>query len=106
MCIGCGNPCTTTSDISFGKKDMSDAEGRTLKQFSTTVPEREEMTSAKKGVNIEPYLRAEMEKGSFDFRLVPRIGADGRVYIYIHPFGRDGETMDYEASDDQLFLRY
>jgi len=67
---------------------------------------RETMTSTKKGVNIEPYLRSELEKGNIDFSVRARIGADGYVYIYIHPTGKDGETMDYEVNDDQLFLRY
>lgn len=63
------------------------------------------MTSSKKGVNIEPYLRSEIEKGNIDFSIRATI-ENGYVFLYIHPYGKAGETMDYEAKDDQLFLRY
>lgn len=66
----------------------------------------EKITSSKQGVNIEPYLRTEIERGNIDFSVRAKIDTDGFVYIYIHPTGRDGETMDYEVKDDQLLLRY
>lgn len=64
------------------------------------------MTSSRKGVNIEPYLRAGLEQGIIDYSLRAHIGSDGFVYLYIHPTGKDGDTMDYEVKDDQLLLRY
>ena len=59
----------------------------------------------KKGINIEPYLREELKNGAIDFSLRAHI-ENGSLYIYIHPQGKDGKTMDYEVKDDQLFLRY
>lgn len=41
--------------------------------------------------DLEAYLRSVPG----EYRVVSRVNEEGRVQIYIHPYGRDGMTLDY-----------
>lgn len=51
---------------------------------------------------LESYLREALTTGVIDFQLRASTAGDGRVVIYIHPDGKDGETADFEVAGNRL----
>jgi hypothetical protein len=54
---------------------------------------------------LESYLRAAAERNVIDFRIRCTPGADGTTGFYIHPDGKDGDTLDFTVTDNELKLR-
>lgn len=52
---------------------------------------------------LEQYLRENHEKGVIDHVIRAQVNNDGWVSFYIHPHGIDGETLDFDVNDNQLF---
>lgn len=50
--------------------------------------------------NLFAYLSDELEKGAIDHSIRAARTADGHVYFYIHPSGKDGDTQDYYVSSN------
>lgn len=55
----------------------------------------------KKHISFEEYLRSEFERGTFEFRMV--VSRPGEhVRLYIHPFGKDGDSRDFEVNESNI----
>jgi len=54
---------------------------------------------------FEDYLRENIEKGIIDFSI--RVGYDKYrgIEFYIHPDGKDGETLDFQVLGNGLILK-
>lgn len=53
--------------------------------------------------SFEEYLRKELSEGKIDFQI--RIThMDGVLRFYIHPEGRNGDTIDLIVNDNQLYM--
>ena len=55
--------------------------------------------------NIFNYLSKEISEGKTDFRLVAHKHTNGWVRAYIHPFGKDGETVDLCLDHEGQFVK-
>lgn len=52
--------------------------------------------------NLETYFRNTIQNGCIDHALRATVGNDGVISFYIHPYGKDGDTLDYVVSGDTL----
>lgn len=53
---------------------------------------------------LEQYLKDAHDAGAIDHSLRVRVGAQGDVLFYIHPSGRDGETLDFVVGGNAVSL--
>ncbi len=51
---------------------------------------------------LEQYLRDNIIAQTIDFRIRASIDVLGLVSFYIHPDGKDGDTLDFYVSGDSL----
>jgi len=56
----------------------------------------------KQHIELEAYLREQMEGGKHEFRIVPRKADGGKLVVYIHPLGRDGDSRDFEVDGNAV----
>jgi hypothetical protein len=52
--------------------------------------------------NLEEYLKESIENNNIDHAIRTQIDSDGKVSFYIHPYGADGDTLDFKVEDNQL----
>lgn len=52
--------------------------------------------------NLEQYLKESYEAGVIDFRIRQTVTGEGNVVFYIHPMGKDGETLDFMVKGNDL----
>ena len=52
---------------------------------------------------LEQYLRENSNKGVIDHAIRAQINDNGWVSFYIHPHGVDGDTLDFDVNENQLF---
>ena len=53
---------------------------------------------------LEQYIHENMDRDVIDFSVRARSFGSGRVGFYIHPDGRDGETLDFMVQGNTLAL--
>lgn len=53
---------------------------------------------------LEQYFHENMDRDTIDFLVRARSFGSGRVGFYIHPDGRDGETLDFMVQGNTLAL--
>ena len=53
---------------------------------------------------LEQYFHENMDRDVIDFSVRARSFGSGRVGFYIHPDGRDGETLDFMVQGNTLAL--
>ena len=53
---------------------------------------------------LEQYIHENMDRDVIDFSVRARSFGSGRVGFYIHPDGRDGETLDFMVQGNTLEL--
>lgn len=53
--------------------------------------------------NLEQYLRDNFNNGVIDHIIRAQVDSDGWVSFYIHPHGANGDTLDFDVMDNQLF---
>lgn len=51
---------------------------------------------------LEQYLRDAINAGSIDHALRCEVRPNGDVKFYIHPHGKDGDTIDYVVEGNSL----
>lgn len=51
---------------------------------------------------LEKYFRDADASGAIDHSVRARVGADGAVTFYIHPSGRDGQTLDFVVGGNSV----
>lgn len=51
---------------------------------------------------LEKYLKDNLSNNTIDFALRARQLQSGAVVVYIHPDGKDGETMDFAVEGNTL----
>ena len=52
---------------------------------------------------LEQYLRENSNKCVIDHIIRAQVNDNGWVSFYIHPHGVDGETLDFDVNENQLF---
>lgn len=52
--------------------------------------------------SLHDYLSDADSNGTLDHSMRATKGADGQIRFYIHPAGRDGETLDFELVGSQV----
>jgi len=52
-------------------------------------------------LTLEEYLRHESAQGHIDHMIRAHV-FEGRVTFYVHPYGHDGQTQDYEVAGNTL----
>jgi hypothetical protein len=57
-------------------------------------------------LNLEHYLKLEMQEGKTDFRLRARLTEDGHVVFYVHPADASGLTLEFTARKNVLTTIY
>ncbi len=62
----------------------------------------EGMGMDKQHIELEAYLRNQMEDGKHEFRIVPRKAEGGKLMVYIHPLGTDGDSRDFEVDGNAV----
>lgn len=56
---------------------------------------------------LQQYLEQNVAHGVIDFDLRANVDADtGEVTFYIHPEGKDGETLDWVTEGNQVRSRW
>ena len=51
---------------------------------------------------LSEYFRENAKNGIIDFSLRAFVQQNGIITFYIHPDGKDGETLDYEVNGNDL----
>lgn len=52
---------------------------------------------------LEQYLRENSNKGVIDHIIRAQVNDNGWVSFYIRPHGADGDTLDFDVNENQLF---
>ena len=52
-------------------------------------------------MTLEDYLKNNTQTFG-EHRLKATVNTDGTVELYIHPYGKDGDTVDYTVNDSNL----
>lgn len=52
--------------------------------------------------SLEDYLRDDYQRGVIDHAIRASVDDEGVVTFYIHPHGKDGDTMDFEVHRNRL----
>lgn len=56
------------------------------------------------GPTLEKYLKQNMSFGTIDFAIRSSLdGQNGNALLYIHPSGRDGDTLDFRVEGNSLY---
>lgn len=55
-------------------------------------------------ITLEDYLENNHTEGIIDHVLRAELNGEGKITFYIHPQGRDGETLDFEVTGNSLDL--
>jgi len=61
-----------------------------------------ECSFMKQHIELEAYLRDQMEEGKHAFRIVPRKAEGGKLVVYIHPRNADGDSRDFEVGGNSV----
>lgn len=51
---------------------------------------------------FETFLRENVEREVIDFSMRASVDSSGTVRFYVHPSGKDGETLDFQVLDNAL----
>lgn len=51
---------------------------------------------------LDTYLTENFERGVIDHALRANVDDEGVLTFYIHPHGVDGDTLDFQVSDNVL----
>lgn len=52
--------------------------------------------------DLETYLKESYDNVTIDHIIRASVNDAGEVFFYVHPFGRDGETLDFKVEGNQL----
>jgi hypothetical protein len=52
--------------------------------------------------SLEQYFRSDLQRLVLDHRIRAQLDAKGDVVFYIHPDGRDGDTLDFKVVGNTL----
>ncbi len=52
---------------------------------------------------LDQYLYENSKKGIVDHIIRAHVDDNGWASFYIHPFGADGDTLDFDVDENQLF---
>lgn len=77
------------------------------KHIATLTRERDEAKvriGSPSGPTLEKYLKQNMSFGTIDFAIRSSLdGQNGNALLYIHPSGRDGDTLDFRVEGNSLY---
>lgn len=55
---------------------------------------------------LEQYLRDDIERHVIDHALRARVNENDEVVFYIHPFGVNGDTLDFKITGNDIVPLY
>jgi hypothetical protein len=56
-------------------------------------------------MTLERYLRKAIIEGKIDHAIRASISAKGNVVFYLHPQGKDGDTLDFRVEGNTVLRR-
>lgn len=91
------------SDAAGDDADVDDTEAAADEPHEENAEESGAVAPTESGPVLEAYLRAAADSGAIDHSIRVTVEADNSVHFYVHPVGRDGETLDFTVHGNTLF---
>lgn len=97
LMLACYNLCLAIERCG-ASPELTDA----VTQAGDLLRDLQQLVAPEEQLTLERYLREALERGAIDHSLRAHQWPDGRIAFYLHPSGRDGMTVDFQAAGNLL----